>query len=49
MNPIISEAKYAVSVYIAIEFAKYPPINYITKNIIDIIQTNLSFFKAFLY
>jgi hypothetical protein len=45
-KPIISEPKCAVSVYIAIELAKYPPMIYTVIKKIETNETSLSFFIA---
>ena len=43
INPIISEPKCAVSVKIAIEFARYPPMHYAIMKKIDTKDTNFNF------
>ena len=47
-NPIISEARCAVSVKIAIEFARYPPVIWAAMKNTDTKETHFSFHIAYL-
>ena len=47
-NPTRSEARWAESVKIAMDYARYPPISYATMKNIETVATIMSFFSAFL-